>query len=331
MRSSIRTGLAHLVAGGARFRRRCYDAGWLKRQRLAAPVISVGALAMGGSGKTPVARWLSRHIRREYGLEVGLVSRGYRGRMGGVAHLVSPTDQGLIVGDEAAMHASSGAAAAVVRGADKASAARLALARGAQVIVLDDAFQHLALARDLDIVLMGADDRDQQPFPRGRAREGEEALERAQLLWQHGRDGSAPSPALDQRRRPLVLSRNRARVLRQARAGREVAPSWLAGREVFAVAAIAQPGAFVELLQRLGAKVVGTRFLPDHARIGDETLLRCRALAGGARLVCTEKDLFHLGAPAPEDLWSLECDVELVAGEEWLAAALSAALGRSRC
>ncbi|MBW2734542.1 MAG: tetraacyldisaccharide 4'-kinase [Deltaproteobacteria bacterium] len=324
MSGHVSSSLAHLVAGTARWRRRFYNAGWLRREQIAAPVISVGALTMGGSGKTPVARWLTEHLQQAYGLKVGLVLRGYGGRLRGRTHRVAPGDHGLDVGDEAAMHARSLPRAVVVRGANKAEAARLALRHGAEVIVLDDGFQHLSLMRDLDIVLLGAT--DCEPFPQGCGREGHEAMEHAHLLWLHGRDGALPGAA-PTGGRPLVISRNRPCALRVAGGIQRVAPSVLRGREVFALAAIAEPQAFLHLLAALGASVVGSCLLADHARIGPRTMARCGDLAGGAVLVCTEKDLFHLAAPPPPNLWALECGVEVMAGAEQLSALLAPLLG----
>jgi len=178
--------LAPLAAGyraGVAVRNALYDRGWLASEHVAATVISVGNLSVGGTGKTPTALWLAQALRRR-GRRVGLVARGYGKRTPGVVvvgdgqPLVDPADGG----DEAVLLAIR-SGLPVVTGERRAEAARAAIARFAcDTIVLDDGFQHRALARDADLVVTSGDDLPARLLPAGPLREPVSALRRARLL-----------------------------------------------------------------------------------------------------------------------------------------------------
>jgi tetraacyldisaccharide 4'-kinase len=312
----LRRALARTYAGIASLRRLGYERGLWRRARLPVPVISIGALRLGGSGKTPVAGYVAALLTRR-GRSVGVVHRGY----GATSHEVTrvgPEDSGLLVGDEAVLHARWSPEAIVVRGADKEQAARLAVAAGADVIVLDDGFQHLQLHRDLDIVL--CDEEPVMPLPLGAGREGRSALASADLLWAHGRAGLPPRGAFD------VTSRARPSDL-VSPSGQPIAPaSSLAGARVFLLAAVARPKAFVRICLGLGATIVGTRFLRDHRPIGPVDLGRA-ARSGADLVVCTEKDLARQGQSLT-GVVALRCEVRLEHGAVDLEQALDVACGR---
>ena len=142
--------LAALYAGVVRWRAALYRRGWLRATRLPVPVIVVGNLTAGGTGKTPLVMAIVDALR-DRGLHPGVVSRGYGGRQRD-AMLLGPAPDPAQVGDEPALIRASGASVAV--GRDRAAAGRLLLHAGCDVLVADDGLQHYALARDIEICVI---------------------------------------------------------------------------------------------------------------------------------------------------------------------------------
>ncbi len=141
-------------------RRRLYESGWLRSERVDVPVVSIGNLTWGGTGKTPVLAFLAARVE-ERGRRVGIVSRGYRRRSSGL--VVVSDGSGAVAsasagGDEPVLLARRFPRAVVVVAERRPDAAREAVRLGAEVLLLDDAFQHLAIARDADVVLVDAAD-----------------------------------------------------------------------------------------------------------------------------------------------------------------------------
>lgn len=281
-------------------RNRLYDGGWLAVARLPVTVLSVGNIAVGGTGKTPTALWLAGQLRAR-GRRVGIVARGYRKARRGVVvvgedgtPLVTPTEGG----DEAVLLARR-FAGPVVTGERRAEAARVACARfGLDTIVLDDGFQHRALARDADLVLVTDATAAAWPLPAGPLREPRGALLRARalLLVDGQRPPAAAVPVFRGHLRPTAL----------VRAG---PPEWveeplaaLAGQPVLAVAGVARPERFVRTLVASGAVVERLMRFPDHHAYGPDDVTRIAAAAGGRLVLTTEKDLVKLagqrGLPA---------------------------------
>ena len=284
-------------AGVVTLRNRLYDAGRLDVRRVAARVVSVGNLTVGGSGKTPLTLWLAERLATG-GRRVAVVARGYRKRSPGVVvvgrdgrPLVSARDGG----DEAVLLARRFAGPVVV-GEDRVAAARVAVEQcGAHLVLLDDGFQHRRLARDLDVVILGSDPRREHLLPAGPLREGAAALERASLVVVMDGAGEWASEVVPAGI-PVVRAATRAVALVDVRAG-EWEPCGLdrlAGREVAALAGIARPGRFVAALERLGARVREARFLGDHHLYGAGDLAWIEAAARRALVVTTEKDLVKL-------------------------------------
>ena len=312
---------AALAYGAASaLRNRLYDQGWLAATRVPARVVSVGNLSVGGTGKTPAALWLAERLAAR-GRRVGIVARGYGKRAPGVVvvgeggrPLVSPE----IGGDEAVLLARR-FAGPVVTGERRVDAARAACARFAlDTVVLDDGFQHRALARDADLVLVGAEGIDGWPLPAGPLREPGTALERAHALL--AVDVAAPPgatlPAFAGRLRPTAL----VRVLGDAWVAGPLEA--LAGRDVVAVAGIARPERFASTLEGLGARVRALLAFADHHAYGPADVGRIAAAAGGGMLVTTEKDMTKLGGrPGLEALVAVRVALE-VEGEDRLLALL---------
>ena len=297
-----------------------YDRRLLRVRKAPAPVISVGALTVGGAGKTPFVLWLVDHLRRS-GLEPCVVTRGYfRAESGDSTFLLGPDclaegkDLEHLVrhaGDEAAMMAlRTGVAVAV--GRDRAEACEEAmLAWSPDLFLLDDGFQHRGLARDLDIVMVSGEEGRRGLLPAGPLREGPGALARAGVVVTTGSDFPAwPRPegtlATHCRMRPSKLV---AAV--HDREGES--PSDLRGRRVVAVAAVARPGRFLGDLEDCGARVVSKILRRDHHSWNSADLREIETAAAHADLVVTtEKDLVKLGGFAPgSGLLALRTEVDV--------------------
>jgi tetraacyldisaccharide 4'-kinase len=308
-------------------RNRLYDRGILRQERLPRPVISLGNLTVGGTGKTPTVILLA-NLLREKGRRPAVLSRGYGGRAKAAVNIVSDGTRILMgwreAGDEPVLIAKAAPGVPVLTGPKRVLTGRAAVESfGADCLILDDAFQHRALCRDLDIVLLDA----ARPFgngfllPRGPLRETPEALGRAHLLLRTGGaeeeeplyepaalgragltlrreatdDLEASSGALP----PLPFFRgiHRPLCLVEADTGRLLPLSELRDRRVFAFAGIAHPEAFLETLTALGAQVVSFQAFPDHHPYSPSDIADIRRFAkadGAERIITTEKDGIRL-------------------------------------
>jgi len=315
--------LAPLYRGAVLARIAAYSRGWLASSQLAAPVVSVGNLTFGGTGKTPTVIALVRDLVRR-GRRPAVLTRGY-GRTGSdPVVLVGPEPKATVAtaGDEPLELAWRLPGVPVVVDADRTRGGIEALTRGADVLVLDDGFQHLQLDRDLNIVLVDAGD----PWgggrlpPSGRLREPLSGLARAdavvvtkvgsdpeailadvrQVVWQH-----APGiPVLAARLEPTVVRR-----------GEGVAgPKVLTGQRVLAVAGLGRPDGFADLLRAAGAEIVETRWFPDHHRFTETEVGAAvdAAEAVGAVVVTTAKDAVKMAKGSA--VWVVEAGMVPLAG-----------------
>ena len=307
--------LSALYGRAAAWRRRWYARRPTARRRLSRPVVSVGALAAGGSGKTPVAA-LVAELLRDAGERPAVLSRGYGRRARSRGAVVVRDPEGLragvdTAGDEPRMLAERLDGVSVVVAHDRYLAGRLAETRlGATVHVLDDGFQHLRLARDVDILLLRADDLEQPTFPAGRLRETPPAARLADALVVEAGDADIAGAVADRlgvatrfvlRRslgvpRPIAGSRALADAVSLDQA-RRAGP-------VLAVSGIAAPQRFRHALAAAGFEVAGTLAFADHHRFTPADLRRiaAQAAAHDAGLVLTtEKDAVRLTPLAPFD------------------------------
>ena len=318
----MRSVLAGAFGAGVRLRNRLYDSGTITPRLLSGPVVSVGNVSVGGAGKTPVALALAEELLRR-GKQPALLSRGY-GRRARHAVEVSEQTPYSLAGDEPLLLKRRCPRLRVLVGPRRARLASQAVARGADVLLLDDGLQHHQLERDLDVVVMDASNPlgNGRLLPRGPLREPLEALRRVRrgLLWLTRCD-LPRAPELP--RLPLAGPVESAFVPRDAR---------LAGQSVFPFAGLAQPTSFEALVGGLEAKVAGTRWFRDHHRYSPADLRQLRreaAVAGADVLVTTEKDLMRL---APSDLTgppaivAIPVDLRIVGGQQALEAALDEVL-----
>jgi tetraacyldisaccharide 4'-kinase len=318
--------LSGLFGVGVELRGLGYRVGVLRVRHAPIPVVSVGNLAVGGTGKTPVTLWLARALAGR-GLRVGVVSRGYGGTARGVTIVsrgsgpeVSP-DQ---VGDEPVMMAKS-FAGPVITAARRIDGAVAAAELGCELIVLDDGFQHRAIARAFDLVLVDA--RRGPLLPAGPLREPLRAVRRADAVGLVARDeGEAPVPLAGDV--PVHRMRFEPVALVESIAGRwrERPIGQLAARRVVAVVGVARPESFYSLLRRWEAVIDEVFEYPDHHRYTREDWQRIARRGHSADfIVTTEKDLVKLEAfPfATEKLVALRIAPQVERADELIEAILA--------
>jgi tetraacyldisaccharide 4'-kinase len=310
--------------------------------RVQAKVVSVGNLTAGGAGKTPVTIHLAKLLLAA-GKEPYVLSRGHGREQPERDRVVSDGQQVLTVdvresGDEPLLIARACPGAAVIVARDRASAARSAVERnGAATILLDDGFQHVSLARDLDIVVLDA----ASPFgngyllPRGPLREPKEALGRAGLICISKVDQASEAEVAsleDEVRRfsqaPLVRSAYRvADVLDDE--WKTMGPGALGGKRVLLVCGIARPESFRRTLASLGATIVAERVFADHHWFTASELEAAKLEAqrlGVDAIAMTEKDALRLPGPARRGPFAIvRVEVEIRSGADALATALAGA------
>ena len=282
--------LAALYGAAVRLRAAVYRAGWRPVARLPLPTVAVGNLSVGGTGKTPLAAWIA-HYYVARGAIPGILLRGY-GEDEPLVH-ARLVPQGIVVADP-----------------DRPAAARAAAARGADVLVLDDAYQLLGVGRDLNIAVLSADSVGGSvwPLPAGPWREGADALDRADLIVVTRK--RAPGATAERlatwlaRRRPqtpVCLAHLAVAELVGMQSGTARELTGLAGRPVVAAAGIADPESFAAQLEACGARVQLQAY-QDHHRYGPGDVARlARAAAAGDYVVVTEKDAVKLRGRWPGD------------------------------
>lgn len=258
-------------------------------RRLPLPAIAVGNLSVGGTGKTPLVAWIAAECRRT-GRRPGILLRGY-GR------------------DEVLLHGQLTPDAVVVANPDRVAGAEVARAHGADVLVLDDAFQVLDTARDLNIALLAAEQAGESPWmlPAGPWREGCGALGRADLLivTRKRADGETAGALADRLRArwpdtPVAAVRLGLAGLVGLRSGTSAPLDVLRGRRVVAAAAIADPESFAVQVRAAGATVQLTAFQDHHEFSAADVARLVQGAAAADYLVVTEKDAVKLRALWPD-------------------------------
>jgi tetraacyldisaccharide 4'-kinase len=339
---TILRGLAALVAWVydkvVGLRNLLFDHGVLKIHRLNCPVISVGNLAMGGTGKTPMVVWLARFFSEE-GYRVGIVSRGYGGAESKRVSIVSDGENILadqaIAGDEPLMLARQLSGIPVLCSTKRVRAGKAAMERfDCNVLVLDDGFQHRYLARDLDMVMLDSKDPygSNRVFPRGRLREMAAALARAQVLVLSRFDGSEKAEKNREILRKewpdkiITTATYRPTCIFAAADQRERPVKSLRESRLAAFAGIARPDAFFQTVQDLGGRLVFTAGLPDHCPLTPEllaSLVRQASRFNPELWLTTEKDWVRLPKLLPQgmELWVLAMEIDLERDEAQLVGA----------
>jgi len=281
-------------------------------------VISVGSLGSGGAGKTVVTQWLVEALEAQ-GVPSAVVSRGYgRVRGGRFVRTARERSDASWLGDEPAMLSARGCR--VVSSPNRVAGAEVAFSQGAEVVVLDDAFQHRRIARDLDIVVMdGRWPEEGGAIPSGERREPLDSLRRADVVWV--RDGAVPEHLRAGLRPTTLVVQARVVSVCWLRGNEEHPLEALEDRAVCAFAGIARPGRFLEHLAGLGVRVKGWRVFRDHHPFSETDVEQLLSWARGRPLVTTEKDRVRL----PEDIevWALRVRTEPYEGVSELRARLA--------
>jgi tetraacyldisaccharide 4'-kinase len=302
-------------AGLVRLRRGAYRRGLLRSGSAGVPVVCVGNITCGGTGKTPMVAWVVKRFQT-MGRSPAILTRGYKAR-GGVS--------------EEAELLKTLTGVAVVQNPDRIAGAREAVRQGADVLVMDDGFQHLRFRRDLDIVLIDAT----APFggrtclPLGRLREPLTALRDAHALVVTRSDRVSPE-SLTALEAELQRLAPQASLHRAAHApvalidehGQMRPPAELSGKNVFAFCGLGSPMGFFAAVEALGAKPVGRKALADHAEYSPrvvEELRRTASRCGAEAFVTTQKDGVKIRASDfDRPVWQLGVEIRLCAGEDTL-------------
>ncbi|MDH3627105.1 MAG: tetraacyldisaccharide 4'-kinase [Acidobacteriota bacterium] len=321
-----------LYRGAVALRNRRFDGGrGIHRSPL--PTISVGNLTAGGTGKTPLVLWLANELQSS-GARPAILSRGYGGRVGAGPRLLDRQDPGGAsrYGDEPWLMARRLHEIDIVVGSDRVAAAKIAHSQGANLLLLDDGFQHRRLDRDLDIVLLDS----ASPFdnghllPAGLLREPPESLARAGVvIFSRHVASREPTPA---RERARALSPNAAHfTMSNRRVGwfdvdgvQQASPP-----RRFGFCGLGNPQPFREDLLTDDAELTGFRVFRDHHRYMNDEFKQIlqAAVANDATPVTTEKDLMRMASAPPELLTALRIlriDVTLDAPEQLLERVLQA-------
>jgi len=327
--------LGAVFARAASLRVALYRRGVLASARPRGPVVSVGNLSVGGSGKTPLVARIAE-LASEAGMPVAILSRGYRGAFRGEALVVSDGERVLSdaarAGDEAVMLARRLRGVVVAVGRRRDRVARVVEARfGPRLHLLDDGFQHLRLRRDLDLLCVDPDDLDDRPLPAGRLRESLSAAARADAVFVVGA-GTDDLVALRERW-PLLRSLPAFRLGRRVTGFTDLEGRPRASPErPWLLTGIARPGRFAADVHAAVGTPLGHSSFPDHHRFSDAELAetaRRAAAAGADAVLTTAKDAVRLaGAPAEPPFCVMESAARLD-DEAWLRDRL-AELGRSR-
>jgi tetraacyldisaccharide 4'-kinase len=309
-------------------RNACYERGICPTHRAAVPVISVGNVTMGGTGKTPMVQWLAQWLRHRE-LRVAIVSRGYKAQSG------RPNDEALELAERlpGIPH---------IQNRDRVQAAQAAVDEHAsQIVVLDDGFQHRRLARDLDLVLIDALEPFgfEHVFPRGTLREPLASLARADMI------ALSRADAIDAQRRQAIRGRvekiaphaswlelTHAPASLVSSDGQHAEIDTLAGKPVAAFCGIGNPAGFLHTLKSCGMDVRAFHEFPDHHHYGTAELKWlgdwAASLGTVTAVVCTHKDLVKIGLPriGPHALWAITIGLEFHAGREEMESRLQSLL-----
>ena len=314
---------------GVSLRNGAYTMRILRSEKLPGPVVSVGNISVGGTGKTPMVEWIAKQLIG-MGKRPAILSRGYGAKT---------QHGGELVNEERAVLAENVGQAPHHCDPDRVRAGRLAAQEGANCFVLDDGFQHRRARRDLDIVLMDA---TAPPlgmllFPAGSLREPLSSLRRgdvivlthADLCSEIKRQGFRRLVTKTAPGATLVEAAHRPTALVRAGGGAEESPDALRGKKVFAFCGIGNPESFARTLEKLGAEIVGAVYFEDHHAYTKADCSRMMEEAGkldAATCVTTQKD-----AVKAASLWEggglsvLKVRMEIVNGREALIQKLRSA------
>jgi tetraacyldisaccharide 4'-kinase len=299
---SVLQPLSWLYDAAIGLRRSAYARGWLDTHNVGKPVVVVGNLTVGGTGKTPLVIWLARHLT-ERGLTVGIVSRGYGARAGETPRLVSAESSWRDVGDEPVL-LYRGTGCATMVGRDRVAASRTLVARGVDVIVADDGLQHLRLGRTCEIVVIdGARGfGNGRTLPAGPLREPASRIVDADIIVVNGMTEHSSllrvGQSIEARAMQMTLQPGDAVRLDAQEAPRPLHD--FQNQTVHAVAGIGNPSRFFRDLRARGLDVIEHAFADHHPFV-----LQDVSFQDQLPVLMTEKDAVKCAAFANPRLWSV--------------------------
>ncbi len=301
--------LSWLYRAVTTLRRQLYRHGMLREQRVAVPVVVVGNITAGGTGKTPLTVWLAEQLQRR-GFQPGVVARGYGAQVGSQPLLVSADSDPEAVGDEALVLANCLSCPVVVH-PDRVAAANAVVALGADVVIADDGLQHYRLGRDFELAVVDGERGfgNKQHLPAGPLREPISRLDSvANVLVQQGQDAGK---LLRRKGDPAELHFRLAPTgLHSLHSDEVVDLRSLAGQTVHALAGIANPRRFFRMLQAWGLQVI-EHPLPDHASISQSDL----TFDDNLPVIMTEKDAVKCRQLHTDRCWYVAVEVEFDNGQ----------------
>jgi tetraacyldisaccharide 4'-kinase len=318
----LRCGLAVVSQGyglAVAGRNWMYDRHWLRSESVPVPVISIGNLTLGGTGKTPCVEYVCR-LYRSRDLRVAILSRGYGQTEG-------PNDEALLL-EESLPDVPH------LQGTDRAALAATAVEElESEILVLDDGFQHRRLQRTLDVVLLDMTDPwgAGRLFPRGLLREPARSLKRAQAVVLTRCDQSNEQArqrvrtAVERRAPGAIVAETSHRPVELQHCRQPAAPvDLLAGKAVAAFCGIGNPASFRTTLEHAGADIIAFRTYPDHHAYNASDVADLRNWASkqakDCLVVTTQKDLVKLRLPdlGGKALWALRVGLHFETGQEAL-------------
>ena len=325
-----------LYGAGVAIRNWFFDFGLLRSKNVGVPVISVGNLSAGGSGKTPFVELLAKRLMLA-GRKVAVVSRGYKRESSGMLVVSNGTVQcaeASDAGDEPTQMAAKLAGAVVIVDERRVRAAEYAVEKfGVNVIILDDGFQHRYLKRELDIVVLPVDEVEDPGWmlPAGDRREPMTSVKRASLIALsrcESIEQFQKAKAIVQRRtdKPVIGVTTKVSAFRRASSRFSIDLGGIKGKTVVAFSGIGSPDSFARTLNSLGLDVKRYVVFPDHHIYQDSELRNLENLMVQARAdycVTTEKDVARLSSPRNEfqsflkkaPLFFVEIEQSVIAGE----------------
>jgi len=333
-------GLLRLIsvfyALGQQVRAGLYRQNIFETRRLDCRVISIGNLTLGGTGKTPTVMMVADTLRRQ-GFKPAILSRGYGGQSRASVNVVNDGQQTLLspeeVGDEPVMMAQRLKDIPVLTGRIRYETGKYAIDHlGANVLILDDGYQHLPLHRDLNILLCDATHPfgNDVVFPAGELREPLSALDRADMICltrSRGNDATDRIDGCNRKRVPVIKTGFRVQSVIEVSSGEEMEIQAIQNQPVAAFCGIAHPLDFFQTLEQVPVKIVSRNSFPDHHDYSADTL---QAIDDGAKqagvncIVTTEKDAVKLkGHAFGLPVYAVRVALEILEGQEKLDQLLS--------
>lgn len=276
--------LSYLYRVGVALRNEAYDLGLFKAHDVGIPVVSIGNIIAGGTGKTPFVKFLAEELSKKF--KLAIVSRGYRSKIEQTSSVlqVTPEMDASSCGDEPYWLARDLPEVQVWVGKNRVNSAKSAKAKGAEMVLMDDGMQHRRLKRDIEIVLVDGEDPFGKGFflPRGLLRDSPARLKKTDCVVVIGPISKMVEQELHYfTQAPIVFAERVTNVS-------------LKGKKVAVFCAIGKPQKFLQSVREAGGEIVASFFKPDHDPFYPEELQKFAEECLADMLVCTEKDQVKL-------------------------------------